>query len=219
MNKITPTFKVLALAAAFAVLAGCNTISRDSESSSMIIIQSLTGTTIEGETVAYLQSDVVDSDGLVRVNNATANIIVRLVNPDPINGSSQFNDVVLTGYRVTYELMTGAGSPGVDVPMPFDGTFSTVLCPVDETTSIPFVVVLEAAKHVRPARRPGRDYDGPRAQGQDRDLRPRSDRPPGDRDRLSDDLFRGLSRELTRPLPGPSHRPHGARPSGRAPFL
>ena len=150
MNKITPTFKVLALAAAFAVLAGCNTISRDSESSSMIIIQSLTGTTIEGETVAYLQSDVVDSDGLVRVNNATANIIVRLVNPDPINGSSQFNDVVLTGYRVTYELMTGTGSPGVDVPMPFDGTFSTVLCPVDETTSIPFVVVLEAAKMSAP---------------------------------------------------------------------
>ena len=150
MNKITPTFKVLALAAAVVVLAGCNTISRDTDSSSMIIIQSLTGTTIEGETVAYLQSDVVDSDGLVRVNNATANIIVRLVNPDPINGSSQFNDVVLTGYRVTYELMTGTGSPGVDVPMPFDGTFSTVLCPVDETTSIPFVVVLEAAKMSAP---------------------------------------------------------------------
>ena len=150
MNKITPTFKVLALAAAVVVLAGCNTISRDTDSSSMIIIQSLTGTTIEGETVAYLQSDVVDSDGLVRVNNATANIIIRLVNPDPINGASQFNDVVLTGYRVTYELMTGTGSPGVDVPMPFDGTFSTVLCPVDETTSIPFVVVLEAAKMSAP---------------------------------------------------------------------
>jgi len=150
MNKITPTFKVLALAAAVVVLAGCNTISRDTESSSMIIIQSLTGTTIEGETVAYLQSDVVDSDGLIRVNNATANIIIRLVNPDPINGASQFNDVVLTGYRVTYELMTGAGSPGVDVPMPFDGTFSTVLCPVDETTSVPFVVVLEAAKQSAP---------------------------------------------------------------------
>jgi len=47
----------------------------------MIIIQSLTGTTIEGETVAYLQSDVVDSDGLIRVNNATANIIIRLSTP------------------------------------------------------------------------------------------------------------------------------------------
>ena len=150
MKKITPTLKVLAVAAAFLVLAGCNSISKTTQSSSIIIIQSLTGTNMDGDTVAYLQSDVVDSDGLVRVNNATANIIVRLVNPDPINGSSQFNDVVLTGYRVTYELMTGTGSPGVDVPMPFDGTFSTVLCPVDETTSIPFVVVLEAAKMSAP---------------------------------------------------------------------
>jgi hypothetical protein len=150
MNKPTPTFKVLALAAAFALLAGCNTISRDTESSSMIIIESLTGTTIEGETVAYLQSDVLDSDGLVRVNNATANIIVRLVNPDPINGASQFNDVVLTGYRVTYELSTGPGTPGTDVPLPFDGTFSTVLCQVDESTAVPFVVVLEAAKQSAP---------------------------------------------------------------------
>jgi len=150
MNKITPTLKVLALAAAVVAIAGCNTISRDAESSSMIIIQSITGTTVEGETVAYLQSDVLDSDGLVRVSNATANIIIRLVNPNPIDGPSQFNDVVLTGYRVTFELPTGPGSPGVDVPMPFDGTFSTVLCTVDETTSVPFVVVLEAAKQAAP---------------------------------------------------------------------
>jgi len=150
MNKITPTLKVLALAAAVVAIAGCNTISRDAESSSMIIIQSITGTTVEGETVAYLQSDVLDSDGLVRVSNATANIIIRLVNPNPIDGPSQFNDVVLTGYRVTFELPTGPGSPGVDVPMPFDGTFSTVLCTVDETTSVPFAVVLEAAKQTAP---------------------------------------------------------------------
>src|SRR5512139_545353 len=116
----------------------------------MIIIQSITGTSMEGATVAYLQSDVLDSDGLVRVSNATANIIVRLVNPNPVDGPSQFNDVVLTNYRVTYELPSGPGAPGVDVPMPFDGTFSTVLCTVDKTTSVPFVAVLEAAKLATP---------------------------------------------------------------------
>ena len=150
MKKITPIFKVLAVAAAFVVLAGCNSISRTTESSSMIIIGSLTGTTMEGETVAFLQSDVLDSDGLVRVSTATANITVRLINPDPINGPSQFNDVVLTNYRVTYELPTGPGTPGTDVPLPFDGNFSTVLCPVDEATSVPFVAVLEAAKMAAP---------------------------------------------------------------------
>jgi hypothetical protein len=150
MKKITPTLKVLAVAAAFLVLAGCNTISKTTQSSSIIIIQSLTGTDMDGETVAYLQSDVVDSDGLVRVNNATANIVVRLVNPDPIDPPSQFNDVILTSYRVTYELPTGPGTPGTDVPLPFDGNFSTVLCEVDKETAVPFVVVLESAKLAAP---------------------------------------------------------------------
>jgi hypothetical protein len=150
MKKITPTLKVLSVAAAFLVLAGCNSVSRSTESSSIIVIQSITGTTVEGEEVAYLQSDVVDSDGLVRVNNATANIIVRLVNPDPITGPSQFNDVILTNYRITYELAAGPGTPGTDVPLPFDGNFSTVLCPVDDSVAVPFVVVLEAAKFAAP---------------------------------------------------------------------
>ncbi len=150
MKKITPTLKVLTVAAAFLVLAGCNSISKTTQSSSIIIIQSITGTDQDGGTVAYLQSDVIDSDGLVRVNNATANIIVRLVNPDPIDPPSQFNDVVLTNYRVTYELPTGPGTPGTDVPLPFDGNFSTVLCQVDDETAVPFVVVLESAKLAAP---------------------------------------------------------------------
>lgn len=150
MNKTLTTLKILAVAALAVALGACNTISKETESSSIIILQSITGTTVEGETAAYLQSDVVDQDGLVRVNNATANILVRLVNPGSVSGPSQFNDVVLTNYRVTYELPTGPGTPGTDVPMPFDGNFSTVLCQVDETTSVPFVVVLEAAKQSAP---------------------------------------------------------------------
>ena len=150
MYKTTVTLKALAIAAAVLALAGCNSISKETDSSSMIVIESITGTTVEGDTVAYLQSDVVGSDGLVRVDNATANIIVRLVNPGSVNGPSQFNDVVLTNYRVTYELPTGPGPPGTDVPLPFDGNFSTVLCPVDESVSVPFVVVLEAAKLAAP---------------------------------------------------------------------
>jgi len=150
MKKITPTLKVLAVAAAFLALAGCNSISKTTQSSSMIVVRSVTGTTFGGDEAAYLQSDVLGSDGLVRVDNATINIIARLVNPNPIDGPSQFNDVVLTSYRVTYELPTGPGTPGVDVPLPFDGNFSTVLCPVDEDVSVPFVVVLEAAKQAAP---------------------------------------------------------------------
>ncbi len=150
MKTNITTLKILAAAALVVVLAGCNTISKETESSSIIIIQSLTGTTMDGESAAFLESDVLDQDMLVRVSTATANIIVRLVNPGSVSGPSQFNDVVLTNYRVTYELPTGPGTPGVDVPLPFDGNFSTVLCQVDETTSVPFIVVLQTAKQSAP---------------------------------------------------------------------
>ena len=153
MKTIKPTLKVLAVAAAFLVLSGCNSLSREAQSSSLIVIESITGTTTEGDVVAFLQSDVLRngaSGTYVTADVATANIIIRLVNPDPIDPPSQFNDVVLTNYRVTFELPTSLGTPGTDVPLPFDGNFSTVLCEVDKSTAVPFAVVLEAAKLAAP---------------------------------------------------------------------
>jgi hypothetical protein len=153
MKKMTTTLKILTVACAFVALAGCNNLSRNADSSSMILIESITGTTTAGDVVAFLQSDVQRTGAqgtYVQADTATANIAIRLVNPDPLNGPSQFNDVVLTNYRVTFELPTSPGTPGTDVPLPFDGNFSTVLCEVDKSTSVPFIVVLEAAKLAAP---------------------------------------------------------------------
>ncbi|MCX6567623.1 MAG: hypothetical protein NT147_01045 [Candidatus Aminicenantes bacterium] len=153
MKTTKSTLQVLAVAAAFLILSGCNKISRDADaSSSMIVIESITGTTSGGDIVPFLQSDVLrngDSGPYIAADAAIANIMIRLVNPDPIGGASQFNNILLTNYRVTFELPTGPGTPGVDVPLPFDAT-TTVLCPVDQSTPIPFVVVLEAAKIAAP---------------------------------------------------------------------
>lgn len=150
MNKITPTLKVLALAALVLAAAGCNALSKQEKSGSIIVIQSITGKSFAGEDVAFLDSDVIGTDTLVRADTATAKFIVRLINPNSVEGPSQFNDVILTSYRVTYELTSGPGTPGTDVPLPFDANFSTVLCPVDQEVSVPFVVVLEAAKLAAP---------------------------------------------------------------------
>jgi len=153
MKKTKPTLRVLAVAAAFLALSGCNNLSREAQSSSLIVIESLTGTTTEGDVVAFLESDVLRNGAqgtYVAADVATANIMIRLVNPDPISPPSQFNDVVLTNYRVTYELENGPGTPGADVPFPFEGNFSTVLCEVDKSTAVPFVVVLSNAKLVAP---------------------------------------------------------------------
>ncbi|MCX6570099.1 MAG: hypothetical protein NT006_01510 [Candidatus Aminicenantes bacterium] len=152
MKKTKPTLKVLAVAAAFLALSGCNNVSREAQSSSMLIIESITGTTTEGDVVPFLQSDIQrngTSGTYVAADVATANIMVRLINPAPLNGPSQFNDVVLTNYRVTFELPTSPGTPGVDVPLPFDAS-TTVLCQADMSTAVPFVVVLEAAKLAAP---------------------------------------------------------------------
>jgi len=153
MKKTKPTLKVLAVTAAFLALSGCNNLSREAQSSSLIVIESITGTTTEGDIVAFLQSDVQRTGALgayVQADVATANIMIRLVNPDPLSPPSQFNDVVLTNYRVTFELPAVPGTPGVDVPLPFDGNFSTILCEVDKSTEVPFAVVLEAAKLAAP---------------------------------------------------------------------
>jgi hypothetical protein len=153
MKKITIALKVLAVASALVALSACGSLNDDDNSSTLLIIESITGTTTAGDPVAFLQSDVERIGGqgaYVTADAATANLRPTLLNPDPVNPPSVYNNVVLTNYRVTYELPTGPGTPGVDVPLPFDGNFSTVTLEVDQSTAVPFVVVLEAAKLAAP---------------------------------------------------------------------
>jgi len=153
MKKISNALKVLAVACAVVALAACGSLPDDDDSSTILVIESITGTTTEGDPVAFLQSDVVKigaQGAYVTADAATANLRATLASPDPVNPPSVYNNVVLTNYRVTYELPTGPGTPGVDVPLPFDGNFSTVTLEVDQSTAVPFVVVLEAAKLAAP---------------------------------------------------------------------
>lgn len=153
MKKINIALKVLAVASALAVLSACNPLAKDADSSTMIVIESITGKKTTGETVAFLQSDVEIIGGqgaYVTADAATATLRATLLNPRPLNPPSVYNNVVLTTYRVTYELPTGPGTPGVNVPLPFDGNFSTIMLEVNKSTAVPFVVVLEAAKLASP---------------------------------------------------------------------
>lgn len=153
MKKINIAFKVLTVASALAILVACNPLAKDADSSTMIVIESITGKKTTGETVAFLQSDVEIIGGggpYVTADAATANLRATLINPRPLNPPSVYNNVVLTTYRVTYELPTGPGTPGVNVPLPFDGNFSTIMLEVNKSTAVPFVIVLEAAKLTSP---------------------------------------------------------------------
>ncbi len=60
-------------------------------------------------------------------------------------GPSQFQDVVLTRYRVTYIRSDGLNTPGVHVPFPFDGA-ANVQLPIGEQTSFEITVVRQSSK-------------------------------------------------------------------------
>lgn len=126
-------------------LFGCNPVEDDSDSSSFLILLSLTGTDIEGQEANYLQSDVILSDGTVTADAAKAVFKVELLEPTSIMGPSHFNSVVLTKYTVTYLRSDGNNRQGVDVPYAFDGALSTTI-EVNATVNVSFIIIREVAK-------------------------------------------------------------------------
>jgi hypothetical protein len=126
------------------ILYACNPIEDDSKSSSMLIVESIRSQDSEGNAADYLQSDV-EKEGSVFADIATATLRAETLNPDPTLGTSQYNDIIVNRYTVSYSRVDGKNSPGVDVPLPFEGSLSALI-KVGNTTSFSFVVVREVAK-------------------------------------------------------------------------
>ncbi len=126
------------------MLSACNPIEDDSKSSSMLIVESVRGQDNEGNAADYLQSDV-KREGSVFADIATATLRAETLDPDPLLGTSQYNDIIINRYTISYSRVDGKNTPGVDVPLPFEGSLSA-LVKVGNTTSFSFVVVREVAK-------------------------------------------------------------------------
>jgi hypothetical protein len=133
----------LLLTVAF-LLNSCNPIEDDTKSSSLLIIESILGQDAEGAEANYLQSDVLKEDS-VFADVAVANVRAATLDPVPLLGASQYNDIMLTRYTVSYSRTDGKNTPGVDVPYPFEGSLSALI-KVGSATSFGFVVVREVAK-------------------------------------------------------------------------
>jgi hypothetical protein len=110
----------------------------------MLIIESILGQDADGTEANYLQSDVLKED-TVFADVAVANIRAATLDPAPLLGASQYNDIQLTRYTVSYSRTDGKNAAGVDVPYPFEGSLSALI-KVGSTTSLNFVIVREAAK-------------------------------------------------------------------------
>ncbi len=128
----------------FLLLSACNPIEDDSRSGSLLIVESIRGQDHEGNAADYLQSDVVKNNTVV-ADTATATLRAETLDPNPFLGTSQYNDIIVSRFTVSYSRVDGKNTPGVDVPLPFEGSLSALI-KVGSTTSISFVVVREVAK-------------------------------------------------------------------------
>ena len=135
----------LALLAASIFLPACNPLEDESRSNSILVVESVSGQDFSGADAGFLQSDVLKKDNTITADIAKATFSARLMDPAPLLGTSQYNDIMVTRYVVSFSRTDGKNRPGADVPFPFEGSLSTLIR-VDSTTSVDFVIVREAAK-------------------------------------------------------------------------
>jgi len=141
------------LAASF-LLISCNPVENESQSASLLIVESLTGMDILGTEGFFLQSDVLIVDPAtgatsVRSDSAKATFRATTLDPAPLLGTSQYNDIQITRYVVTYIRADGRNIEGVDVPYSFEGSLSAIIR-TGISTSVSFVIVREVAKQEPP---------------------------------------------------------------------
>ncbi len=156
MKRIKWPWKAGIILSGLLLLLACNPVEDDTKSDSMLVVERITGTDVEGNEVDFLQSDVVKinqdtGESYVTADVAKAALRATLLDPAPLLGNSAYNDILVNRYVVTYTRSDGKNTPGVDVPYPIEGSMST-LVPVDQTTEISFVVVRETAKLEPPLR-------------------------------------------------------------------
>jgi hypothetical protein len=146
MKTTASTLKILACLLGILVLMACNPVEKNAKSPTMLIIESIMGTTSDGTAANYLESSVTTGKSDV----ATITLQASLLNPSSLTGASQYNSVTLTSYKVDYFLQDGTGTPGVTVPNSLQGTISSLTISVGSSATITIIVVLDSAKLVAP---------------------------------------------------------------------
>lgn len=148
MKKSKPVILSGMVIVAILALMACNPIENDTQSASLLTVLSIQGVDSTGSAADFLQSDVVNmstGSAVVTPDVATATIRNTTLDPNPVGGVSQYSDVILTRYVVSYTLPNGAKTEGVDVPYSFEGALSTTI-PINSESSFSFIVVRDVAK-------------------------------------------------------------------------
>lgn len=150
----TARFKASVLALAALAFTACNPIENGQQSNSLLLVETVTGLDMTGNEGNLCQSDVqfINSEtglSIVTADLAKAILSAQTLDPNPILGTSQYADIQLLKYAVTYVRADGKSTPGVDVPYSFEAGLSGIIR-IGQTTTVSFVVVREAAKQEPP---------------------------------------------------------------------
>ncbi len=148
MKKITLSFKILAVSVLSLMLFSCNPVEKETDSGSFLIIEKITGKDNLGNDSMIVFSDVMTNEQ-VYSDFVTVTMQTATLDPNPIMGVSQYSDIMLTNYVVTYTRSDGATGEGTDVPYHFESTIS-LLVPVGSSVSFPLIIVKDAAKNQAP---------------------------------------------------------------------
>lgn len=154
MKKIKVTLKTAALLPIIILLLSCNPVENDSTSATVVYLESLMGVDMNANPANYVQSDVLYEDSATGTSTiiadiATATMRAEMLSPALTTVPSQYNDVMIDRYVVSYFRSDGRNQPGIDIPHSFEGYLSITLN-VGNTESFGFVIVREVAKAETP---------------------------------------------------------------------
>jgi|WetSurMetagenome_2_1015567.scaffolds.fasta_scaffold271710_2 hypothetical protein len=147
--KTTKILMIVAILPTILMLSGCNPLEKQSKSTSFIIVENILSSDVSGQETNFLQSDVVRVNAgggtTVFADQAKATLRATMYDPAPILDPTQYNDIILDRYIVSYSRTDGKSRQGIDVPYTFEGSL-TQLLKIGTSTSVSFVVVREVAK-------------------------------------------------------------------------
>jgi hypothetical protein len=149
MRHTKTALKTTVLLTVILFLFNCNPLENDSKSSSMLLVLSIMGTDNDRQATNFLESDVF-YEGTVYADVATATFTAHMLDPN-FGATSQYNNIHLTRYVVTYSLPDGRNAEGKDVPYSFEGALSAAV-EIDRTIGVSFIVVRAVAKQEPPLR-------------------------------------------------------------------
>ncbi|MCK5221326.1 MAG: hypothetical protein KAR14_07095 [Candidatus Aminicenantes bacterium] len=135
----------------FMVFPSCNKLENETTSSSVLLINSITGNDLDGtdgSTTIFIDVVQVNDDGSMTIYNDNGVAELSAVLLDPFvadNESTYYQNIVVDQIDIEYTRADGLGNEGEDVIYSFSQKV-TFMVPVGETMLLPFVLVQHVAK-------------------------------------------------------------------------